>query len=105
MSWDHAADYPLPSHKEFNASTGGGGFVKTYFLGKEHEFLADHIVDGRILMPVIVGCCQHRPATNIVWRSTLLRCLEPCCNCRPVGYIMCSCFSKRRTLIGMHASA
>ena len=52
MSWEHSAEYPLPSHKEFTAGGGGAGFTKTYALGAEHAFLADHVVDGRILMPV-----------------------------------------------------
>ncbi len=56
MSWEHSADYALPSHKEFSAGAGGGaGFTKTYALGREHTFLADHVVDGRILMPVGAG--------------------------------------------------
>lgn len=50
MSWDHSGDYPLP-----NAwlSSGTAGFTKTYKLDDpEHAFIADHNVDGRILMPV-----------------------------------------------------
>lgn len=50
MSWDHAADYPLPT----NWLPGGAeGFTKTYDLDTEaHAFLADHTVDGRIILPV-----------------------------------------------------
>ena len=52
VCWEHGADYPLPKSKDWTAAGGGGGFVKTYKLGEEHAFLADHVVDGRILMPV-----------------------------------------------------
>ena len=52
VSWDHGAEYPLPSAKEFAAAGAGAGFMKTYALGGAHAFLADHVVDGRILMPV-----------------------------------------------------
>jgi hypothetical protein len=52
VAWEHSADYPLPKSKDWTAAGGGGGFVKTYKLGEEHAFLADHVVDGRILMPV-----------------------------------------------------
>ena len=52
MSWDHVASYDLPGFKDFTASGAGAGFTKTYALGKEHAFLRDHTVDGRILMPV-----------------------------------------------------
>ncbi|EIE22203.1 ketoacyl-synt-domain-containing protein [Coccomyxa subellipsoidea C-169] len=51
VSWDHAVDYPLPTFKDWTAARGCSGFIKTYKLGGEHAFLADHIVDGRILMP------------------------------------------------------
>lgn len=51
MAWDHSTDYPVPSYKDYGSS-GAAAFTKTYRLGKEHAFLADHIVDGRILMPV-----------------------------------------------------
>ncbi|EIE19942.1 hypothetical protein COCSUDRAFT_58179 [Coccomyxa subellipsoidea C-169] len=49
VSWDHSGDYPLP-----NAwlSSGTAGFTKTFKLDDpEHAFIADHNVDGRILMP------------------------------------------------------
>lgn len=49
VSWDHSTPYPLPRGW---LSSGGGGFTKTYKLGDEHAFIADHNVDGRILMPV-----------------------------------------------------
>ena len=52
VCWEHGADYPLPKSKDWTAAGGGSGFVKTYKLGEEHAFLADHVVDGRILMPV-----------------------------------------------------
>ena len=52
MSWDHSADYPLPKSKDWTSAGGAAGFTKTYKLGEEHSFLADHVVDGRILMPV-----------------------------------------------------
>ena len=52
MSWDHSADYPLPSFKDWTSAGGSSGFTKTYKLGGEHAFLTDHVVDGRILMPV-----------------------------------------------------
>jgi hypothetical protein len=50
VSWDHSGGYPLP-----NAwlSSGTAGFTKTFKLDDpEHAFIADHNVDGRILMPV-----------------------------------------------------
>ncbi|KAK9916399.1 hypothetical protein WJX75_002178 [Coccomyxa subellipsoidea] len=49
VSWDHSGEYPLP-----NAwlSSGTVGFTKTFKLDDpEHAFIADHNVDGRILMP------------------------------------------------------
>ena len=50
VSWDHSGEYPLPSTW---LAGGAGGFSKTYKLGEEeHAFIADHNVDGRILMPV-----------------------------------------------------
>ena len=52
VSWDHTADYPLPKSKDWTSAGGAAGFTKTYKLGEEHAFLADHVVDGRILMPV-----------------------------------------------------
>lgn len=52
MSWEHSADYPLPKSKDWTSAGGSSGFTKTYKLGAEHAFLADHVVDGRILMPV-----------------------------------------------------
>ena len=52
VSWDHSADYPLPKSKDWTSAGGAAGFTKTYKLGEEHAFLADHVVDGRILMPV-----------------------------------------------------
>ena len=52
VSWDHSADYPLPKSKDWTSAGGAAGFTKTYKLGEEHSFLADHVVDGRILMPV-----------------------------------------------------
>ena len=52
MSWEHTTEYPLPSFKDFSNSGSGAGFQKSYELAKEHSFLCDHIVDGRILMPV-----------------------------------------------------
>lgn len=52
VSWDHASDYPLPKSKDWTSAGGAAGFTKTYKLGGEHAFLADHVVDGRILMPV-----------------------------------------------------
>ena len=53
VSWEHGTEYPLPTFKEFLGAQGGGaGFSKTYALGGEHAFIADHVVDGRILMPV-----------------------------------------------------
>ena len=52
VSWDHSADYPLPKSKDWTAGGGSAGFTKTWKLGEEHSFLADHVVDGRILMPV-----------------------------------------------------
>ena len=54
VSWDHSADYPLPKSKDWTSAGGAAGFTKTYKLGEEHSFLADHVVDGRILMPVRV---------------------------------------------------
>ncbi|CAK0786732.1 hypothetical protein CVIRNUC_009946 [Coccomyxa viridis] len=51
VSWDHSADYPLPKSKDWTAGGGSAGFTKTWKLGEEHSFLADHVVDGRILMP------------------------------------------------------
>ena len=54
VSWDHSADYPLPKSKDWTSAGGAAGFAKTYKLGEEHSFLADHVVDGRILMPVRV---------------------------------------------------
>ncbi|EIE23140.1 hypothetical protein COCSUDRAFT_47508 [Coccomyxa subellipsoidea C-169] len=51
VSWDHASDYPLPKSKDWTSAGGSSGFTKTYKLGGEHAFLADHVVDGRILMP------------------------------------------------------
>ena len=58
VSWDHSADYPLPKSKDWTAAGGSAGFTKTYKLGEEHSFLADHVVDGRILMPVsLSGTC------------------------------------------------
>lgn len=64
VSWDHSADYPLPKSKDWTSAGGAAGFTKTYKLGKEHSFLADHVVDGRILMPVrlsflLVPCMQQ----------------------------------------------
>ena len=52
VSWEHSADYPLPKSKDWTSAGGTNGFTKTYKLGDEHSFLADHVVDGRILMPV-----------------------------------------------------
>ena len=52
VAWEHSVDYPLPTFKEFTSSGSGAGFQKTYELAKEHSFLCDHVVDGRILMPV-----------------------------------------------------
>ena len=63
VSWEHSADYPLPKSKDWTAAGGGGGFVKTYKLGEEHAFLADHVVDGRILMPV--GCMGLSSALDV----------------------------------------
>ncbi len=56
VAWDHSTPCALPSHAEYVAAGGGAGFRKTYALGGEHAFLADHIVDGRILMPVGLVC-------------------------------------------------
>ena len=77
VAWEHSACYELPGFKDFIAGSGGGGggFSKTYALGAEHAFLRDHVVDGRILMPVrsavqrlLLHCCysvlasdEHRP--------------------------------------------
>ena len=62
VSWDHSADYPLPKSKDWTAAGGSTGFTKTYKLGEEHSFLADHVVDGRILMPVsLSGTCLLKP--------------------------------------------
>ncbi|EIE19938.1 hypothetical protein COCSUDRAFT_44339 [Coccomyxa subellipsoidea C-169] len=48
VSWDHNGDYPLPKAW----FSGTAGFTKTFKLGDpEHAFIADHNVDGRILMP------------------------------------------------------
>jgi len=52
VSWDHSADYPLPKSKDWTSAGGAAGFTKTWKLGEEHSFLADHVVDGKILMPV-----------------------------------------------------
>lgn len=62
VSWDHSADYPLPKSKDWTAAGGSASFTKTYKLGEEHSFLADHVVDGRILMPVsLSGTCLLKP--------------------------------------------
>ncbi len=50
VSWDHSGEYPLPSAW---LASGAAGFTKTFKLDEpEHAFIADHNVDGRILMPV-----------------------------------------------------
>ncbi len=59
VSWDHASDYPLPKSKDWTSAGGAAGFTKTYKLGGEHAFLADHVVDGRILMPVRFHLAQE----------------------------------------------
>ena len=51
VSWDHSADYPLPKSKDWTSAGGAAGFTKTWKLGEEHAFLADHVVDGKMLMP------------------------------------------------------
>jgi hypothetical protein len=65
VAWDHSTDYPVPSYKDYGSS-GAAAFTKTYRLGKEHAFLADHIVDGRILMPV----CFSAPKTQLLLPGT-----------------------------------
>ena len=50
VSWDHTADYPLPTNW---LPSRAEGFTKTYDLDtEEHAFLVDHTVDGRIILPV-----------------------------------------------------
>ena len=62
VSWDHSADYPLPKSKDWTSAGGAAGFTKTWKLGEEHSFLADHVVDGKILMPVSLRLCLWQTA-------------------------------------------
>eukprot|EP00884_Botryococcus_braunii_P011836 jgi/Botrbrau1/20653/Bobra.113_1s0077.1 len=48
VAWDHRSQFPLPTP----VTSGRGMFSFTYDLGGEHSFLADHLIDGRIIMPV-----------------------------------------------------
>lgn len=57
VSWEHSGEYPLPNEW---LSGGGAGFTKIFKLNdEEHAFIADHNVDGRILMPVRKFTCEH----------------------------------------------
>ena len=59
-SWDHKTEYAMPKM----SGNSGLGFSKTFELGGPHAFLADHKIDGRILMPVSV-CSQFEQETSI----------------------------------------
>ena len=50
VSWDHSVQYAMPRDW---LSIDRKGFTKTYDLGKEHAYLLDHTVEGRVFMPVI----------------------------------------------------
>lgn len=44
--------FALPKYSEFERLQGGDGtFKKVWNLGKEHAFIKDHNVKGRVLMP------------------------------------------------------
>ena len=100
MAWDYSTPCALPTFKEFQGSMGGGGFTKTYALGKEHAFLADHVVDGRILMPVGFAARAlaqdfHPPSMAPEVRlQKPIRIVDECvpssCPCRQLVYAGCS---------------
>ena len=68
MAWDHKVDYPMPSSMN-GAGGADGAFQKTFELAGEHAFLADHQIDGRILMPVrphsLTCLRQHTPFQDV----------------------------------------
>lgn len=71
ISWDHTVEYSMPKM----SGSSGLGFSKTYELGGAHAFLADHKIDGRILMPVYSAGshCKHPLIVQSTLKSGLLR--------------------------------
>jgi hypothetical protein len=65
VSWDHSTPYPLPR----GWLSGSAGFTKTFKLGAEHAFIADHNVDGRILMPVCAPFPAERTSLPCVCKA------------------------------------
>ncbi|CAL8464659.1 g4194 [Coccomyxa elongata] len=51
VSWNHTQDYETAGYQDYASRLGGGQYEKVWDLGGDHKFLADHVVDGRILMP------------------------------------------------------
>ena len=52
VSWDHSVPYAMPRDW---LSIDRKGFTRTYDLGKEHAYLLDHTVEGRVFMPVVLN--------------------------------------------------
>ncbi|KAK9904717.1 hypothetical protein WJX75_001194 [Coccomyxa subellipsoidea] len=51
VSWNHTQEYDSAGYQDYASRLGGGQYEKVWDLGGDHKFLADHVVDGRILMP------------------------------------------------------
>ena len=104
VSWDHSADYPLPSFKDWTSAGGSSGFTKTYKLGGEHAFLADHVVDGRILMPVRPFLRLRLSLAIARWMPLMYNSVSPCfhaCSWRvfPSMHLRASFYHRRETRI------
>jgi hypothetical protein len=79
VCWEHSTPYALPTFRDFSATGAGNGFQKTFDLAKEHSFLCDHVVDGRILMPVrrCLSICHPKirfdMSCPVAWRHASIR--------------------------------
>ena len=49
VSWDHTTQYAMPTDWLLSNTKA---FTKTFDLGKQHAYLLDHTVDGRVILPV-----------------------------------------------------
>lgn len=64
VAWDYSADIDLPSFREIARLDGNGAaFSKTYELGGAHKFIADHDIDGRIIVPAVTCAARQGSMT------------------------------------------